>query len=360
MHLESRALSRRMGIVVYALLSTALFPSVAFADRVTDLYNFTVPFAKQTRTDADIENASKRALEAVLLRVSGLPSLPQSQGVTNALRNAQTLVLQSRMSAPDSGSSGDGRVLITIYFDPAKIHELLRSLGLPLWPANRPSVLILGAVQDDNHRYMMSSNANDEITRRVRSRAVERGLPLVFPLMDVVDLRHVNMSSIAGGFLSELRTASERYPVDATAVVLIQPHVFGRYRTHVIVWIEDREQIWVHDSEDVSQIAVDLVDRIVDLFVSKYAVSSTSSTDISMTVVGIKTLQDYRRLYSYLEQWDFVEKVNIEKINIDRFTLKLRTSSSLEQLVTHFSSERLLQLDPTVSDRNVFKWLGSN
>ena len=339
------------------LLFSVQYAAIAQAERFGDFYNSTIPVESQTRLD--IENASRHALGSVLLRLTGLAKLPDSTEIRQSLENSQSFVLQSLVSSTEIDSEGVRKTLLTIYFDPPLIQQLIRSLNLPLWPANRPSVLMLAAVEDGNQRFVLADLGNDKVTRRVKSRADERGLPLMLPLMDVVDLRRVSVTSIEGGFLQELRIAAQRYPTQATAIVLVKPHVFGKYRTQTLLWNNDEEYSWVHDSDDITSAAVDMVDKIVDLFVSKYAVPSASSTDISLTIMGVHTLESYRHVYDYLAQWEFIESIFIEKVEGDSFTVRLTTSSSLEQLTAHFLTDGRIQLREELPQSNVFEWLTS-
>lgn len=348
----------RFRVLHYVFIFSLLFSIPAFADRVADLYNFTVSVESQSRSD--IEKASRQALSAVLIRVSGLPTLPASSGLRDASRNVQSLVLQSAVAGTEDNPDGGTKTLMTIFFDPTKIHQLLRSLELPLWPANRPSVLLFGVIDEGYRRFVLSASSGNELNTKVQLRAEQRGLPLVLPLSDLVDKHRVNIPSVVGGFWKELKSASMRYSTDATAVVLVQPHVLGRYRTKTVLWIGTEELSWVHDSRSIDDAVTDLVDRIVDLFVSQYGVYGTASHDITLTVNGITTLRQYRNLSTYLQRWEFIEAVNVERIESDQFTMRVRTSSSLEQLITHFSSEGQLQVDSESPNESEFTWVGSS
>ena len=82
-------------------------------------------------------------------------------------------------------------------FSAPLIDQLLASENIPVWGSNRPSVLVWMALQDaTGSRSMLNSESGAEIIDFMRRFGEERGLPIIFPLLDIEDRRNLPADAI--------------------------------------------------------------------------------------------------------------------------------------------------------------------
>ena len=187
--------------------------SPAAAVEVPTLYTAEVPFNREAKNPRD--DAYKLALAEVLLRVSGSELSANTAAIRELFPNPASYVMQFRPGANDS---------LWVSFDGQAIEQILRNAGQTVWGAERPLTLVWLAVDwgrgsreiiaaDDPDRTAGASrslNLNQRLRERIVKVAEQRGLPLVFPLLDSIDLQNVTFSDIWGGFDERIVAASGR------------------------------------------------------------------------------------------------------------------------------------------------------
>ncbi len=163
----------------------------------------------EDQTQRTQQNALKKALRQVFVKMSGSTSVLDNAGVRAALSSPQSL-LRSYRFAFDKG-----RTYYVAEFDQAKLNELLQREMLPLWGDRRPETIVWLAQEDENEtRIILDESLNTELQHTLKQTAKERGVPLSLPLMDLTDNVNISTYDVWGRFVEPLRKASTRYGVD--------------------------------------------------------------------------------------------------------------------------------------------------
>ena len=163
----------------------------------------------EDQTQRTQQNALKKALRQVFVKMSGSTIVLDNAGVRAALSSPQSL-LRSYRFAFDKG-----RTYYVAEFDQAKLNELLQREMLPLWGDRRPETIVWLAQEDENEtRVILDESLNTELQHTLKQTAKERGVPLSLPLMDLTDNVNISTYDVWGRFVEPLRKASTRYSVD--------------------------------------------------------------------------------------------------------------------------------------------------
>src|SRR5690606_12687559 len=131
------------------------------------------------------------------------------------------------------------------------------------WGADRPLTLVWIAVDwgqgereivasDDLDRAAAEARSIDRnrlLRERIQDVALERGLPIAFPLLDAEELELVSFSDIWGGFNDRLLEASRRYGADSILVGRVRADTAERNRWSYFFGGERRERSEEHTSE---------------------------------------------------------------------------------------------------------------
>lgn len=131
-----------------------------------------------------------RALEAVLVKVSGDPRLIGDARVaelgSKAASFVETFRYRDRLAGipvHDEQGTRDRPYDLFVDFHPGKIEAALRSLGRATWPAPRPRLVVLLRVENGPNRYLLASDGDLGRDQReaLAAAAEQLGLPLVVP-----------------------------------------------------------------------------------------------------------------------------------------------------------------------------------
>ena len=132
----------------------------AMAAQVVDwLYDVEVQVASQA--DAERSRAARQALEEVLARVTGMAEPRQVPEVEEALRRPERFYARyeysRRLPVAQEGAVAEPATFLQLHFEAAAVLAMLRSADLPVWVANRPTILAWVAMQRQGRRTLLSA-----------------------------------------------------------------------------------------------------------------------------------------------------------------------------------------------------------
>lgn len=315
-------------LLLASVFAGVLWPTVpAHAVEVSDLYSATVIL------DPDDEDsqatAYRNALVQVLVKVTGSQVVATTTDFEALFPNPARYVLQLR------GGAGNE---LTISFDGEAIESVLRAAGHPVWGSDRPLTLVWLAVdRGGGEREIVSAEApertdgaarsidqNQLLRERIRDVASRRGIPVLLPLLDLVDLNSISFSDIWGGFDEELLQASTRYGVNSVLVGRLRlggvPMLRWRY------YFAGERQDWSDDLEDA-------IHRLADFQAAQFAFSGSAALEtVELRVAGVDSIESYAQVQSYLARQRLVEELTLIQVSGDRLDFRLRVRGGADRL----------------------------
>ena len=326
------------------------------------LYDVDVPVADQS-SDARV-GGFKQALSAVLKRVSGLAEIPSNGAVNAALESPQRFFVEYRYRTVDNpvpGATPAKVLLLSVRFAESAIQKLIAEAGLPQWSSNRPTTIAWIVVADGGDRTVLGSSDSNPLLISMRARARERGLPLVWPVMDLEEQGQVPAIAVWSANAAVLEAASQRYSVDQTVIGRVT-HANNTWSAEWQIWQHGNQQHFVIESPTPEAAGATVVDRIVELLVARYVVSSGNRERIQLRVDGIANVGDYGALLKYLGGLDFIGAVHVEEIRADVVLLSVATRTPWDRLRDLLALDgRLEPVDQVdaAADRRVLTWRGA-
>lgn len=371
------------------LLTTYSFqPSAAL--QVVGLYSYKVAVLNESNSERN--RAYSDALAAVIVKVTGEQRWLLDPVVISAVRNAQSYVekrtysrelipvestdtpgdpaggtvgdtAEEESEGDSAASSGDSELIavdvatsavavtaspmeqrfINVEFSASLINELLLEAKIPVWGSNRPSVLVWMALQDEaGERSLLNSETNPEIVNLIRDFAGERGLPIIFPVLDFEDRRNVTEDTIWSLDETVVRQASERYGPDSIMSGRLHFTAGGDL---VGVWqFMFQDQVLKFDAVDqeLKSYLNAPLDKITTQLASYFAiVPETSDFEIvQLRVDGVGTLQAYSSLVAYVNGLGLVESVTAMGLDGERLDLSLSLLGDPNQLAELIALDR--------------------
>ena len=305
------------------------------AVEVTSLY--TVEVALDPNDPNAQSNAYRAALSEVLVRVTGSTGAAESEDMAALFPNPTRYVRQFRSGADNT---------LTVTLDGPAIERTLRQAGATVWGSDRPLTIvwlaidwglgdreIVGAGDQDGDRRAV--DRNQLLRERVQAMATRRGLPIVFPLLDVEDLQRIGFVDIWGGFDDPLLEASARYAADTILVGRIRPNEMQPPRW---TWHMGEERFgWPGEPEEA-------VAQLADALAARDAIRGDEASEIiELTISGIDSVIAYGRVQQYMENLRVVDRLSITAAHPDRIVYQVELQGGLERLNNALSLSNILQ-----------------
>ena len=309
-----------------------LLPVVAAEAAAESLFESEVVVANQS--PGARSHAMKTALQEVLVRVAGQDEILMTGPARDMLKNPAQRVQQYRyFTVPES----EPPVLkLWVRFDGEAIRRALQQQGVTYWGAERPDTLVWLAVEDRGKRYVVAADDGTDVYRQIEQAARQRGVPVLFPLMDLQDQSQVRFSDIWGGFFDSVMDASKRYNPQAVLIGRLNRSPSGGWSSRWHLEVAGRPSSWSDSHQQLAMLAQQGVGDTADILASRFAVSQAGGNldTVSISVTGVDSLSDYSRLSDYLSGLTAVVDMQVAKVAGTEIQYALQLNGSLQDL-TH-------------------------
>ena len=328
------------------MLLLAVVASPVWAVEVASLYTAQVPLDQEEEDPRAL--AYEMALADVLLRVSGSELSADLDMIELLFPNPASYVVQLRQGADDT---------LWVSFDGDAIRDTLRQAGQTVWGSDRPLTVIWLAVDwrqgereiisaDDPVRSRDAARSIDRnrlLRQRVLDMAERRGLPVVFPLLDTIDLHNVSFSDIWGGFDDALIAASERYEASSILVGRVRPATGQRNRWSFYFGGEERS--WTGEPELV-------ISLVADLLAAEFAISGNAALEtVDLNIAGIDSVEAFGALQNMLSEMTVIEQFSIVEVEGDRIRFRIEAIGGAERLRRALRFSGLIEQNGFEGDR---------
>jgi hypothetical protein len=340
------------------LAVTALGSVSAQGVPVSDLYVADVYVTSESESQR--LSGARAGLLQVLIRVSGTQAVTEDDNIRQALRNPAQYFYQFSYQSTDREFQVGNEILqgriLRINFEPNAIAALLRDSGFAVWGSNRPSVLLWIAVSDQNNRRLVTENDGQEVSKALAELARERGLPMLYPLMDLEDASALSVAEVWGAFLDRIDGASVRYNPDSILSGRIQPDGAGRWRGFWAYRIDGNWTRLENIAATRRELVADIVDKLADTLAARYAVGSARGV-VNLRVEGIDSAEAYAAILDYLQSLAPVLDTYVANVEGTDVVFELSTEGQQQQLVEIIELDRKMALLNASGERLLYRWV---
>jgi len=345
--------------------------SSVFGTTVKKLYEISIPVYSQSTKER--EAAITKAFEELLVKVTGKTGIGEIEEGQALLKNARRYIRSFRYKAIERKTpeipKSDEEVVTTdeqdlvgiqdipvestpqeaeepqpeqnliVIFDEQAVKNDLWKNKLPVWGKTRPATLVWLAVQDQNSRRLIDASEPLPLLEYISKYAYKRGVPIVYPLLDLEDQINLNVTDVWGGFKDSLVSASERYQPEAIVAARLYLDSFGVWESRWSFYLGSEELQWRSSATD-QEIAIQKgIDYLADKLAERYA-HVPSSGDENSTLIfisDVNNLSDYDKVSRYLSSLSAIKKVFVSQVQMNEviYQLDLRGSkSALKQAIS--------------------------
>jgi uncharacterized protein len=380
-------MTRRTRWQPVAALLVGVLAAVPFVgNAATDLYQVEVAVADQSRSEQQV--AAGIGLLEVLTRVTGLKEIPQPPEIRAAMAQperyyAQSLYLPSagrelpatsRAREVQARARPGAGLAFSMRFSEAEIRRLILTAGLPLWSANRPTTVVWLALDDGEQRHLIDRSEEQFLIPALLRRAQQRALPVIVPDLSLHenddDRSDVSVFAVWNHDWATLVAISQRYRMDNILVGRISQTPAGVWMADWHLWQRTgerdfREQVFVLEAEDGDRLARDAVDQVADALFAQFAIYPGAEAVLRLEINGIGDLRSYGAVLQYLASLEFVEAVQVQRVERGRLQVALTTHADVGRLQEFLRFEGRLRpagldagLRPRPTDLVVLEWNG--
>ncbi len=341
----------------------------AFAAQVSGLYGAEVVAEGQETEQRN--SAIAEAFRQVLVKVTGNQGIihhPQLGGeIASASRYVQQyryrMVMLEEPLAPLVESQIESEVaavatppppthfkqarMLRVTFDEQAVNRMLRQYGIAVWGGMRPATLIWLAIEQDGRRSLAMLDSGEQSYFGIFNAMEVRGVPILFPLMDLEDQTNLQVSDVWGGFADTIWRASERYGADAVMTARLVQFDSDLWRAGWTLLLEGKEFLWDSEGDSLAMAVEAGVHAGMDLLASNYAPSASDNNvdAIYLRVAGVTDLYSYAKLQRHLAGQDAVEQLSLAFVAPDAVTYALQVRGGQHALEQGISLSSILLPD---------------
>lgn len=300
---------------VLRVLLLFLVVPLAFAQERVDLYQVEILVPSQSQSERN--KAAVEGLAEVIRKATGQPGALEHPQVVEAMRRASNYLVEWRYDSTDQTLEVNDRQVaawrLVLRYSSNGIEALLREARLPIWPANRPTVLVWLMADTSSGRRIVNSSFAPEMSEMLDSLSRQRGLPIIRPLMDLEDQVALSPSSLWALDYDSIRRASERYGPDSILVGRLTELSSSQWRASWSLTHRGRNMTFDTQGASAQDVMAAALDQAVSYYVGLYAIIPQEGTGeaIIFQVDGVEDFAAYVRLNNYLEGMAAIRRFDV-------------------------------------------------
>lgn len=318
---------------------------------VEDLYSTTVTVAD--KSEKLRRQAVEKALSDVLVKLTGSRRVLRDPGVLDILSQAQRYVVEygyvDQTSSAQSGGLTEQQspddvgmtasVKLNVRFEARAVQIVLRDLLLPIWPADRPVVMIWVVTNTSKGKQFIEFADDGNVSADVKAALKRRGIPFKSPLYDLEDRMALTAQQAWQGSDEFLTGASRRYGIDHWLVLAIannealqpsQSNAQGRWFLGGRV----ESSSGSISAQSQSQLVDDAIAEAIDQLSQSFTYQAGQLGEaVHLLITGIHNYQDFSGFTSLLKSFEVVESSQVTRVEKDHLYLDLVTEGDAEVLL---------------------------
>jgi hypothetical protein len=343
-------------LVFCHILILSLIAVPAGAVVVPDFYKANVPVASQSTSDRSA--AFQQAMAQILVKITGSTVIMQMPKAEELAQQAAKYVRQFRyaeqpqppgQAKPQRADEDYKPFIISVTFNGEALERDLLAAGLPIWNADRQPILVLAAVQEGNQRLVLSDQTEHPVKQALEQAAAERGVPLLFPLMDQKDRKQVDFAGIRDGASATLPQLAERYNSALVLEAYLEADTSGDWSARWAVQRDNVSSRWKESYVALMEAVQSGIGGTADILASRYAIASIGDNtllDVRVKVDRFAGLDDYATVLNYLNDLIFIEHAIPVRIESNSAVFRILMRSELSELDRILTASRILRPAP--------------
>ncbi len=319
----------------YLIFSVFFAVNVATAATVSHLNIAMIPVNGTSLAARQI--ALPKALSQVLVKLSGNPKIMTVPMIQEALGQVNQLI-QSYDYLNQILADHSSQLILRVTFNETALKQLLHSLGQATWSDHRLLTLMWIQMVSHGNATLLSSTNDIYLSQEVQKTAQLRGVPILFPTMDLQDQSLISSKDPFNRSL--LQQAVMRYGADAILGGYVRENDH-QWQGRWLLLAKGVPYQWDSKADSIEILLQRAVNDMVNLMANQLAMVDDQAlqTDVTLEVSQVKNLEDYVTVLSMLRHLTPVAKVMTRKMSDSGVLLCVRVAGGEQALSNALASE---------------------
>lgn len=342
------------------LLLLTLFTTNSFATELVDLYQSQHAVANQEEQER--ERVAPDILRQVLLKVVGDRAALNAADLTPILAQVNTLIQQSqyrRLNTIADDLTAPDQLALLLKFNESSVNKTLTKMHLPIWSKSRPDVMVWLAIDNGNSRRLLSADDSDTTyTSALNQAAIQRGLPILLPIMDLQDQTGIDVADVWAGFAEPVQQASQRYAANIILMGSVTTIADGAVSISWQLLINGENEQW-QSKGDVNTAIKAGVDELTDRLARRFTqvvTSDSAQNTVAITISNVRDYADYSRVMDYLAKLQYVSDVQLVSFEEDKLVANVLIEGDKAVFNQTLAIENVIQLENSDTPSDVMQF----
>ena len=296
---------------------------------VEGLYEAEVPVPDQSAGNR--KSGIAAALRSVLVKLTGDRNIFGNSAAIDIVKNAESYVqryeYRRKQVLSTAADISEKKLHLWVSFNNRALNDTLRNYAIPVWGQERPSTLVWLATKNDQRRKLITQDDETSFIKILNQRATQRGIPIIYPLLDLEDTLVLKAEDILEGYNDVVQQASARYSSDAVLTGSIEPVQDGLWEGRWSVSLQGQTSSWTSRGDMPAVVLDEGIDGLADVLAQRFAPSGSSTQEaiVEIIVEGVNDYEQYAKVSEYLATLTSVTDVRVKSAESNKITFELLT-----------------------------------
>lgn len=304
---------------LYCLVALLFLPLCGLSHTLDNL-NTSMVSVMDHSTRARTESF-RAAMAKVLVKLSGNPEIATLPTIQTALNKASHFVKSYHFSTQHSEQPTPA---LSVTFDHSALVRLLKQSGQAIWGAERPLILIWSNINDQEDQYLLTAENENALEKDILSVAEFRGVPVLFPLMDLQEDTNNLVNNDNNDALSALQI---RY--NTQSILANNAHQEGNH------WVVDWKFVnngqtttWGNQAPSLNDALKSGINQVADILANQQAIFDNSSlqNQYHIKINNIDNLQSLSQLINSIKNTAVIDNLIVTHMDDNAVELTVTTS----------------------------------
>lgn len=326
----------------------------AWAVKVSSLYQAWLPVNAQAEEIKPEE--ARLGLLQVLIKLTGNPDISLQPDIQPLLKAANQKVQEFSYISSNSPSQP---FFLQIQYDTNSIHRVLKKAGLNYWGENRPLILTwLVIAAPGEMPKILDDEEKNTVQGQIKQMAKQRGLPLIFPVLDVTELSQVSINDILSPALTPLKQTSRRYSPDALLIGNMSMNGDG-VESQWELALDNQQWNWRISDDTSEKVISTLMNNIMSTLAKHYSADAVDSKSNWMTleITRVKEGSDLKNILNNLKQLTSVQQIQLSQVMTDTVLIQVLIKGSLASFQENAELGQHFKLENKTENKLVYEWI---
>lgn len=336
----------RLLALLFSLCCLPLFSGPVQAQSASaSLYTGEVPVPDQSDEQRAI--ALKSALAQVVVKLTGDRDAVNGEAAAKLIESAERYVQQYTYRQDVATVDGQPllRLSLVASFDRAALDRVLRDRGMRvLSAAARPPVVAWVAVDEGSGPRLI--DGNEPAGRAMQQAAEQRGVTLVWPRLESPDQAQTTAQIVWEGDVTTLSADAARYQTDTVLIGQLRRIGDNWSARWTLVSGGQAQPAWESRDPDLAATLSAGAEGAVDRTRGRASAAAEERriTTVRVWISGLRSAQDYARLFEILGGSDLVREFQPEQARGDGVLLKLTLNLALDRWLAYLPPDGALRV----------------